>query len=187
MSNLDMNSAIDVFPTLLRKAGVPEKFQDLDKFPREYIRPNIVELCNNIQTFDGVVLLSGLKRGKTTNAAAILLSYLDSRRYIVDTQDVGLYVSVNQLCYQNRTQDRYARDNEVQAVVRKAAAARCLVLDGLFSYLTQIDDLMLQAIYDARQNKSCITIVTTSMTDPLNCAGSIMYRIARDAKIKEVF
>ena len=105
----------------------------------------------------------------------------------MDTQNVGLYVSVNQLCYQNRTQDRFNRDNEVQAMVRRAASARCLVLDGLFSYLTQVDDLMLQAIYDARQNKSCITVVTTSMTDPLNCAGSIMYRIARDAKIKEEF
>lgn len=178
---------VDVLPTLLRKAEVPEKFQDMNKFPPEYFRPSVVELCNNIQNFDGVVLLSGLKRGKTTNAAAILMSYLNSRRYIVDTQDVGLYISVNQLCYQNRTQDRYSRDNEVQSMVRRAANARCLVLDGLFSYLTQIDDLMLQAIYDARQNKSCITVVTTSMTDPLNCAGSIMYRMARDAKIKEVF
>lgn len=181
------NPVVDVFPTLLRKAEVPEKFQDMNNIPKEYIRPNIIELCNNIQTFDGVVLLGGLKRGKTTNAAAILMSYLNSRRYIVDTQDVGLYISVNQLCYQNRTQDRYARDNAVQAMVQRAVRARCLVLDGLFSYLTQIDDLMLQAIYDARQNKSCITVVTTSMTDPLNCAGSIMYRIARDAKIKEEF
>lgn len=179
-----MNNDIDVFPTLLRKSELPEKLHNL---PSEYVRPSVASLCNNIQTFDGVILLSGLQRGKTTNAAAILLSYLNSRRYIVDTQDVGLYLSVNQLCYQNRTQDRYNRNNEVQAMVRRAANARCLVLDGLFSYLTQIDDLMLQAIYDARQNKSCITVVTTSMTDPLNCAGSIMYRIARDAKVKEVF
>ena len=184
-----MNSPniIDVFPTLLRKAEVPEKFQDMNNFPREYIRPNIAEVCNSITTFDGVILLSGLKRGKTTNAAAVLLSYLNARRYIVDTQNVGLYISVNQLCYQNRTQDRYNRDNEVQEMVRRASKARCLVLDGLFSYLTQIDDLMLQAIYDARQNKSCITVVTTSISDPLNCAGSIVYRIARDAKIKEEF
>lgn len=174
----------DFYPTLLRKSELPEKLQNI---PKEYVRPGIVQLCDNIQTFDGVVLLSGIKRGKTTNAAVILLSYLNSRRYIADTQDVGLYISVNQLCYQNRTQDRYARDNAVQAMVHRAASARCLILDGLFSYLTQIDDLMLQSIYDARQNKSCITVVTTSMTDPLNCAGSIMYRLARDAKIKEVF
>ena len=185
--NNDAKSIIDVMPTLLRKAEMPEKFRDFSNFPQEYIRPSIIELCNNIMSFDGVVLLSGLKRGKTTNAAAILLSYLNARRYIVDTQDAGLYLSVNQLCYQNRTQDRFNRDNEVQMMVRKASNAKCLVLDGLFSYLTQIDDLMLQAIYDARQNKSCITVVTTSMTDPLNCAGSVMYRIARDAKIKEVF
>lgn len=179
-----MGQQIDVYQTLLRKSALPEK---LTYISSEYVRPQILDVCNQITTFDGVILLSGLKRGKTTNAAAILLSYLNSRRYIVDTQNVGLYVSVNQLCYQNRTQDRYQRDAELQNVVRNACRARCLILDGLFSYLTQIDDLMLQSIYDARQNKSCITIVTTSMTDPLNCAGSIMYRIARDAKIKEVF
>lgn len=180
-----MNNQIDILPTLIRKAEIPEK---LTEYPNEdYIRPAIKQVCQDIATFDGVILLNGLKRGKTTNAAMILMSYLNSRRYIMDTQNVGLYVSVNQLCYQNRTQDRFNRDNEVQAMVRRAAAARCLVLDGLFSYLTQIDDLMLQSIYDARQNKSCITVVTTSMTDPLNCAGSIMYRIARDAKIKEEF
>ena len=72
-------------------------------------------------------------------------------------------------------------------MVKRAVNAKCLVLDGLFSYLTQIDDLMLQAIYDARQNKSCITVVTTSISDPLNCAGSILYRLARDAKLKEEF
>lgn len=180
-----MNNQVDIMPTLIRKAELPEKLAQLP--PVEYIRPQIMDLCKNIATFDGVVLLSGLKRGKTTNAAAILWSYLNTRRYIMDTQNVGLYLSVNQLCYQNRTQDRFNRDNEVQTMVRRAATARCLVLDGLFSYLTQVDDLMLQAIYDARQNKSCITVVTTSMTDPLNCAGSIMYRIARDAKIKEEF
>lgn len=180
-----MSEEIDVFSTLVRKAELPEKLQTLP--PIEYVRPGIKEICDNIAVFDGVILLSGLKRGKTTNAAAILLSYLNSRRYIVDTQNVGLYISVNQLCYQNRTQDRYQRDNEVQNMVRRAAAARCLVLDGLFSYLTQIDDLMLQSIYDARQNKSCITVVTTSIDDPLSCAGSILYRMARDAKHKEVF
>lgn len=179
-----MNNQIDVFSTLLRKSELPEK---LINIPQEYIRPNIAALCNQIATFDGVILLSGLTRGKTTNAAAILLSYMNTRRYIMDTQDVGLYISVNQLCYQNRTQDRYQRDNDVQNMVRRAATARCLILDGLFSYLTQIDDLMLQAIYDARQNKSCITIVTTSISDPLNCAGSILYRLARDAKVKEAF
>lgn len=176
---------VDVFPTLIRKSLLPEK---LTQFPPvEWVKPNIKQICDNIINFDGVILLSGLKRGKTTNAAALLLSYLNARRYIVDTQNVGLYVSVNQLCYQNRTQDRFNRDAAVQTMVRNASNARCLILDGLFSYLTQIDDLMLQSIYDARQNKSCITIVTTSITDPLNCAGSIMYRIARDAKIKEEF
>ena len=75
----------------------------------------------------------------------------------------------------------------MQNMVRRAANARCLILDGLFSYLTQIDDLMLQAIYDSRQNKSCITIVTTSISDPVNYAGSILYRLARDARIKEEF
>ena len=175
---------IDVFPTLIRKSELPEKLQNI---PPEYVRPSIVELCSKMATFDGLILLSGLKRGKTTNAAALFLSYLNSRRNIVDTQNVGLYLSVNQLCYQNRTQDRFNRDNEVQAMVRRAANARCLLLDGLFSYLTQVDDLMLQAIYDARQNKACITIVTTSMTDPLNCAGSVMYRMARDAVVKEEF
>lgn len=175
---------IDVFSTLLRKSELPEK---LACIPEEYVRPAVKDICNNIHIFDGVVLLSGLKRGKTTNAAAILLSYLNSRRHIPDTQDVGLYISVNQLCYQNRTQDRYSHNNEVQAMVRRAANARCLILDGLFSYLTQIDDLMLQAIYDARQNRAGITVITTSVTDPLDCAGSILYRLARDARVKEVF
>ncbi len=176
---------IDVLPTLLRKSCFPEKFQTY--INPEHIHPAIQNVCDHISEVDGVILLSGLKRGKTTNAAAILLAYLCSRRYNVDTQDVGLFLSVNQLCYQNRTQDRFNRDSAVQNMVRQASVCKCLVLDGLFSYLTQLDDLMLQAIYDARQNRKCITVVTTSMTDPLNCAGSVMYRIARDAVLKEEF
>ena len=179
-----MSNLVDVYPTLLRKSCLPEKLQVI---PPEFVRPSIVKVCENITTFDGVIVLSGIKRGKTTNAAAILLSYLNSRRYIVDTNNVGLYISVNQLCYQNRTQDRFHRDEGVQNMVNMATKAKCLVLDGLFSYLTQNDDLMLQAIYDARQNTHGITVVTTPMTDPLNCAGSIMYRIARDAVVKEEF
>ena len=174
-----------MLPTLLRKACFPERFQNY--INPDHIRPAVLDICNNITRVNGVILLSGLKRGKTTNAAAILKAYLESRRYNVDTQDVGLFLSVNQLCYQNRTQDRYSRDNAVQSVVRQASVCKCLVLDGLFSYLTQLDDLMLQAIYDSRQNRSGITVVTTSMTDPLNCAGSVMYRIARDAIAKEEF
>ena len=72
-------------------------------------------------------------------------------------------------------------------MIRRATKVDFLVLDGMFPYLTQNDDLLLQAIYDARQHKSGITVVTTSVTNPLDCAGSIMYRLARDAKYKEEF
>lgn len=179
-----MSERIDVLPTLIRKSRLPEKLTTINE---EWITPNIKNVCDRISTLDGVVLLSGIKRGKTTNAAAIMLAYLNQRRYFLDTNDVALYLSVNQLCYENRTQDRYQRNNDLQQLIRSATNARCLILDGLFSYLTQMDDLMLQAIYDARQYKSGITIVTTPVSDPVNCAGSILYRIARDAVIKEEF
>ena len=55
-----MNNQIDILPTLIRKAARPEK---LTEYPNEeYIRPAIKQVCQNIATFDGVILLSGLKR-----------------------------------------------------------------------------------------------------------------------------
>lgn len=182
---MEQENRVDVLPTLLRRAEVPENLQNINP---EYIRPGIMNICNNIQQFgSGVILLAGLKRGKSTNAAALLLSYLNTRRYIMKTDDVALYLSCHQLCYQNRTMDRYNRDYELQEKIRQASSCDFLVLDGLFSYLTQNDDLLLQAIYDARQHASGITVVTTSVTDPLNCSGSVLYRLSRDARYKEVF
>ena len=174
-----------MYPTLLRKSELPDALHVVNP---DYVKDGVKQLCERIATLDkGVIVLCGLKRGKSTNAAALLLSFLHSRRGIIDTEDVGYYVSVHNMCYLNRTVDKYNRDPELMSKIRKASNAKCLVLDGVFSYLTQNDDLLLQAIYDNRQNSNKITIVTTSVEDPMECAGSILYRITRDAIHKEVF
>lgn len=176
---------LDVMPTLIRRAELSDGLTHINP---EYVKPGIQNICEHITEFgSGVVFLYGLKKGKSSNAAALMLSYFNTRRYIMKTDDVGLWVSVHQMCYQNRTVDRYNRDYELQDMIRRATKADFLVLDGMFPYITQNDDLLLQAIYDARQHKSGITVVTTSVTNPLDCAGSIMYRLARDARYKEEF
>ena len=110
-----------------------------------------------------------------------------SRSDVVDSRCPGYFCSVHQLCYQNRTVDRYNRDDAFIQTIQTMLTTDFLVLDGLFSYITQNDDLLLQSIYDGRQHSSKTTIVTTDIVDPTACAGSVLFRIARDAQIKVVF
>lgn len=183
-----MASDVDMYSTFCRKAMLPEELRE-ENSDLQY-RPEVVEMLNEIKN-GGLatkrVLLHGYAQGKTVSACACLREFLKSRRYIVTNDCPGLFVSVHQLCYQNRTVDKYNRDAGLQALIRDACTTDFLILDGLFSYLTQNDDLLLQAIYDKRQHSGKITFVTTEIVDPLNTSSSLLFRIARDAERRVVF
>ena len=182
-----MAQQIDMIETYYRKAQLPE---GLRKDPARILKPEIMQLISSIESgtfIHSIILLSGLRPGKTVSAAALLRAWLKSRRDVVDSGIPGYFLPIHQLCYQNRTVDRYTRDENLEQVIRSAVKTDFLVMDGIFSYLTQNDDLLLHSIYDARQHSGKTTVVTTSITDPTACAGSVLYRIARDANIKVVY
>jgi hypothetical protein len=177
---------IDMLSTYVRKANIPLGLQSNDHdLPVEV--NDLMEEIKHGKYSHKIIVLHGLRRGKTTSAASLLMEFLRTRQGVVSAETPGLFVSVNQLCYQNRSVDRYNRDENLQVQLRLAANADFLVLDGVFSYLTQNDDLMLQALYDARQHASKTTVITTGVLDPTECAGSILFRMFRDADIKVVF
>jgi len=182
-----MAEQIDMLSTYCRRALLPAELQVRKDI--EY-KPEILEVLTAIEngTYQHQkMLFSGYNRGKTTSACACLLEFLKTRRHYVSNECPGLFLSVHQLCYQNRTIDKYNRDPELQALIRTACATDFLILDGVFSYVTQNDDLLLQAIYDKRQHCGKTTIVTTELKDPLKVASSILFRIARDAERKVSF
>lgn len=176
----------DMLATYIRRARLPE---GLRTEPVCDIKYDILKLADEIRSnyySHKKILIHGLRRGKTTSAAYLLLEYLKTRQGVISNETPGLFLSVNQLCYQNRTIDRYQRDEGLQHTLSLAMQTDFLVLDSVFSYLTQNDDLMLQALYDARQHSAKTTIITTSVLDPADCAGSILFRMFRDADVKVV-
>lgn len=182
-----MAHTIDMMPTYYRKAELPGGLYADPTFP---LQEGTIQLQKAIESGTykhSIILMSGLAPGKTVNAVELLKTWLKTRQSVVDTRLLGYFVPVRGLCWQNRCIDRYNRDEGLIATIRKAREADFLVLDGVFSYLTQNDDLLLQAIYDARQHSGKTTIVTTSIIDPLECAGSVLYRVARDANVRMVF
>lgn len=182
-----MVQKVDMLSTYYRKSNLPIGLQiDTDVELKSEVT-EIIESIRNGTYHHQLILFSGLNRGKTLSAASCLREWLKTRREVITDELPGLFLPVHQLCYQNRTIDKRTRDPELQAVISKACSTDFLILDGIFSYVTQNDDLLLQAIYDARQYSGKTTLVTTSIVDPLDCAGSILFRIARDAQQKVVF
>lgn len=182
-----MAQTIDMLDTYFRKAQLPK---GLRKPPSQPI-PEVAEaICKGMveKTYaHSLILLNGLQPGKTVTAGTLLRTWLETKRETIDSGLPGYFVPVHQLCYQNRSVDRYHRDEGLQEIIRNACRTDFLVLDGIFSYLTQNDDLLLQSIYDARQHSCKTTVVTTSIIDPLACAGSVLFRVFRDADIKITF
>lgn len=182
-----MAQEIDMLTTYYRKAQLPQNLRLDSSCPSN---PEVIKLVDSIRNMTfapSVVLFSGLGTGKTVGAAAMLREYLKTRRDVIEGGTPGFFLPIHALCYQNRSIDRYKRDEALQDVIRIASKTDFLVMDGIFSYLTQNDDLLLQSLYDARQHSGKTTVVTTSIVDPLDCAGSVLYRISRDAKVKVVF
>ena len=182
-----MAQTIDMLETYYRKANLPQILREDSSCPSN---PEVLKLVDSIKnhTFaPSIIVFSGIGQGKTRGAAAMLREYLKTRRDVIDNGTPGYFLSVHSLCYQNRSVDRYKRDEDLQQVIRTAINTDFLVLDGIFSYLTQNDDLLLQSLYDARQYSGKTTVVTTSIIDPLDCSGSVLYRISRDANVKVEF
>lgn len=183
---------VDMRPTYYRKSHLPPGLINPELCnTSEIVLPDavrgVIEDINNDRYKHKLILLHGLKRGKTWSAAAIMRAWIEKQMYSVTSKTPALFVPVRQLCYQNRTVDRYHRDEALTELIREAMDADVLVLDGVFSYITQNDDLLLQALYDSRQYSLKTTIITTSMANPLDCAGSVMFRVARDAEMRVEF
>lgn len=182
-----MANQIDMTATFLRKSNLPEGLWNEPSFE---LKKEVQDLRLAIRSHTythRIILFCGYDRGKTTSASVLLRDWIDTKKEDINAGVPGYFISVHQLCYQNRTVDRYTRDEGLQEALRIASRTDFLILDGLFSYVTQNDDLLLQAIYDSRQHGGKTTIVTTDVENPLDCASSILFRISRDAHTKVVF
>lgn len=178
---------VDMLDTYYRRGEVPRGLRvDLTDKVSSDIK-NIIDTIRNGTYQHKLMLFTGNNKGKTLSAGMLLREWLLSQRYNVSHGTPGLFLSTHQLCYQNRTTDRYAKNPGLDAIIKAACDTDFLVIDGMFSYMTQVDDLLLQAIYDARQYSMRTTIVTTTVTDPLSTSTSLLFRIARDAEFKKKF
>ena len=178
---------VDMTTTFYRKANLPIGLQYEPSFD---LPDDVIRLRKSISegTYrHSIIVFSGLKTGKTVSAAALLRSWISLKKNTVYDGVPGYFLPIHQLCYQNRTVDRFHKDTSLEEVIRIAATTDFLIMDGMFSYITQNDDLLLQSLYDARQHSKKTTVVTTNIENPMDCAGSILYRITRDAQYKVVF
>lgn len=167
---------------LIQHSKLPEQLHKVDV---KYVTPGVQSICNNIFSATGIIYLYGTGYGKSTNAAAILLSYLNGYRDCVNVENVGLYLSAFELCLHNR--NRYGMDAWLTEQLELIKTCKCLVLDDMFACLTQQDDILMQAIYSMRQYFNGVTVVVTSTIDPTDCSGGSLFRFARAAKYKEEF
>ena len=183
------NKAIctDRMSTLLAQSNLPI---ELRKVNPEYLKPGIRSICENMRAFtSGGIYLYGPGRGKSTNAAALLLNYLNLYRYTYAIDDVGYYISGYDLCRFNRVMDRYNKEDAARnnQVFNRIKNTKCLIVDYIFPTLNHNDAILFNAIYDMRQYCGGLTIYTSMVLDPLECASTPLYRIARDATHKEIF
>ena len=167
---------------LIEQSGLPVELRKIDI---SYVTPGVQTICNSVFSSTGIIYLYGNGIGKTTNAAAILMSYLNGDRDSVNIDDIGLFTTAYELCMHNKS--RYGMDAWLTERLEEIKRCKCLVLDDVFSYLTQQDDMLLQTIFDMRQYCGGVTVITSSVANPFDCAGSVLHRIARSAKYREEF
>ena len=182
-----MANPVNMLHTYYRKARIPEGLQGECPYT---LRPDIQHLIDAIGAGEYKherIILHGFQTGKTVSAVELLKAWLKLRSTRIDSGLPGLFLSIHSLCYQNRSLDRFNRDAGLELAIQDACRADFLVMDGLFPYLTQNDDLLLQSIYDVRQHANKTTIWTTGIVDPLDCASSLPFRVFRDADIKIYF
>lgn len=167
---------------LIEQSGLPI---GLHKVSPRFVTKGVQMICNNVFSGSGFVYLYGIGRGKTTNAVAILLSYLNAYRDCVTVDNVGLFVSSYELCLHNR--NRYGMDAWLSEQMDRIKTCGCLVIDDVASCLVQQDDLLLQTIYSMRQYCGGITVITTSAESSFDCSGSVLQRFEKNAAYKEEF
>lgn len=172
--------------TLIALSELPEGLRVLDK---SCITPNIMNLCNHLHDFkQGIVYLTGLGHGKTTNAAGILLSYLYWKRFSRTFNNVGFFVNALELCRLNSR--KY--DERFDYLMHRITDSQCVVVDGVPNYMTLFDEQLIEEIYEKRLYADGITVFTSSMVPDIPANSSIMMgraltRIASNCKLKEVF
>lgn len=181
------NSFSDRMPTLLKRSNLPVKLQKVNP---EYLKPSIRTICENIRSFEsGSIFLGGPLKGKSTSAAAIMLNYLNMHRYKHLVDDVGYYVSGYVLCRNSHIMDKFNKQESEFMVetMNRIKNTKCLIVDDIFSNMTSLDAMLFNSIYAERQYCGGLTIYVSQTADPLECASSPLYRIARDAIHKELF
>lgn len=167
---------------LIELSGLPVKLRKVNK---EHVTLGVQSICNNMFATTGIIYLHGAGIGKSTNAAALLLSYLRGYCESAVVDNVGLYVSAYELCLHNRS--RFSQDAWLMEQLELIKTCKCLVLEDIFSYVTQFDDMLLQTVFNMRQYCDGVTVFTSGVSSSFDCAGSILQRIERSAKYKEEF
>lgn len=172
--------------TLLTLSEIPEGLRVIDE---SCITPNILNLCNHLLDFqNGIIYLTGMGHGKTTNAAGILLSYLYWKRYSKTLNNVGFFAHALELCRLNA----HKYDERFNYLMQRIINSQCVVIDGVPNYMTLYDEQLMEEIYEKRLYTNGITIFTSSMIPDIPANSSIMLgraltRIACNCKFKEVF
>lgn len=159
----------------------------LRKVNPEFVTKGVQEICNNMFATTGMIYLHGLGLGKSTNAAALLMSYIHGYADCEAVTDIGLYVNAYELCYQNSTRSRYQPNMWLSDHIERIRVCKCVVIDNLFATTTQQDDLLLQSIFDMRQYYDGVTIYTSGVRNAFDSASRVLQRIERSAKYKEEF
>lgn len=183
---VDMSDCYSKLNSLIEMSALPKHLQSVDP---SYVKPNILNLCNHLHDFQhGIVFLTGMGQGKTTNAAAILLSYMHWKRYSPTVDNIGFYVSALELCRRND----YRFDEQLELLLQKIMNSQCVVIDGVPNYMTLKDEQLIAEIYEKRLYADGITIFTSSMVPDVTLnssayVGSVITRISANCKLKEVF
>lgn len=161
------------FDKILELSQLPKGLWNINK---DFVKPKVIDMCNRLHDpVSPVIFLYGTGVGKTTNAAAILLSYLYWRRNSVAIENLGVYISTLELFRHNAGgwNDTWLKDT-----MDHIYQCECVVIDGAYSRMSRTDDMLLQEILDKRQYCEGITVFTAAVDDVLKCDGRSLARIA---------
>lgn len=169
---------------LMELAELPECLRKVDT---SYITPGVQNICSNMFTTTGIIYLHGIGVGKSTNAAALLMSYLHGYSDGFSMENVGLYVSTYDLCFHNTNRSRYQQDPWIIEHMERMRTCKCLVVDDVFTNLAQQEDILLNTIVSMRQYFNGVTVFVSSAINAFDSASRVLQRIERSAKYKEEF
>jgi len=169
---------------LIELSELPDYLRKVDV---AHVTPGVQNICNNIFSANGIIYLYGVGVGKSTNAAALLMSYLYGYRDCATADNVGLYLSAYDLCFHNNNRMRNQPDPWLTEYMHRIKTCKCLVLDDVFATTTQQDDNLLNTVFGWRQHCKGVTVFVSGATNVFESASRLLLRIDRSAKYKEEF